>query len=426
MNAAAVSLATIAACSTAQGGHSAVLRLSGSEAVIIARRAGLKWGPAWTVLAQEWSLAGLPACPCRVLFCPAPHSFTGCDVVEVIIPGAPDLVELALSALIQAGAEPATPGAFTRQALANGRLRLDQAEAVLALTQAAGIEAARQALARLTGVLSEQLGAVRDRLLVLRAQVEAGLDFLEEEDARAYEPTTLRNELHQLRSVVASFRVAADQWEAKPCICLVGAANAGKSALFNRLTGASALVSPVAGTTRDWLDAPWIVAGRALRLVDTAGWNISNTGLDLAAFQAGQATVTGATLILACSAPDAPLPEKTSLPEERTLVIATKADLGLADARAALAVSVETGAGLEQLTHLVAERLNSSATGEPRQQRLLAACEVLLGQLCAGLPADELLADDLRRVADLLGELIGLTTPEEVLNAIFSRFCIGK
>jgi tRNA modification GTPase len=227
--------------------------------------------------------------------------------------------------------------------------------------------------------------------------------------------------LIRLRGVVAGFRITAEQVGSEPRVCLVGAANAGKSSLFNRLSGAAALVSPVAGTTRDWLEAEWCPGGRRVRLVDTAGW-ISGTGNpDLRT-----GGLHGASLILACSAADAPLPDDHGLPSERTLVIATKADLGVHDARAVLAVSAGTGAGLEHLARLVADRLGGVAAGEPRQQRLLAACDGLLGTLCEGLPADELLADDLRRATDLLGELIGTTTPDDVLEAIFSRFCIGK
>jgi tRNA modification GTPase len=148
--------------------------------------------------------------------------------------------------------------------------------------------------------------------------------------------------------------------------------------------------------------------------------------LDVLAITSGRSTLDGAALVLACSAPDAPLPADHGLPPERTLVIATKADLGIHDARAELGVSTETGEGLDRLAGLVAERLGDVASGEPRQQRLLAACDGIMVALVARLPPDELLADDLRRSADLLGELIGATTPDDVLDAIFSRFCIGK
>ena len=418
---------TFAACATATGDHSALLRLSGPDAIVIAQRAGVPLpAAAWRVRTGDWTLAE-GCCPCRVLLARAPRSFTGCDLVEVVIPGARDLVELALSVLLAAGAQPAAPGAFARQALANGRLSLDRAEAILALTQAPTAAAAAQALERLRGAFGDDLATVRGRLLHARALVEAGLDFVDEADVRAYDPGWLHGELVALREVLTRWRSTADALEGEPRVCLVGRANAGKSALFNRLTGGAALVSPVAGTTRDWLDAPWDAAGRQLRLIDTAGWLDAANGLDAAGIQAGRDILAGAALILACSAPDAPLPDSLALPiSVPVVVLATKADLGPPDPRATLAVSVVTDDGMAQVAGLVTTRLGAVGGGEPRQQRLLAEADAVLARLTKHLPADELLADDLRLAADRLGELIGATTADEVLSAIFARFCIGK
>jgi tRNA modification GTPase len=367
-----------------------------------------------------------------VLLAAAPRSFTGWDLIEITLPGSPDLVALAIDHLIAAGARPAAPGDFARQALANGRLTLDRAEAIMAVAQAPDAAAAALAVERLRGSLAEDLAAVRLRLIDARARVEAGLDFLDEADVRAYDPQRLRQELDGLHLVLARWRVAADAAEGEPTVCLVGPANAGKSALFNRLSGAGALVSPVAGTTRDWLDAGWIVAGRRVRLVDTAGWLADAAELDAEGISAGRRTLPGAAVVLACSAPDAPLPQRSDLPQhndlpQHTLVIATKADLAAPpDPRAVLAVSATTGAGLEQLAGLVAERIGAVGGGEPRQQRLLAEADGILTRLAQALPPDELLAEDLRQAADRLGDLLGATTADDVLAAIFSRFCIGK
>jgi tRNA modification GTPase len=418
--------ATVCACATAAGGHSALLRLSGPRAVAVARAAGLPLADPWLISSAEWALAG-GRCPCRVLLAPAPRSFTGCDLVEVTLPGSRDLVELALAALVAAGAEPAAPGAFTRQALANGRLGLDQAEAILALTNAGDAAAAARALACLRGELGRELGDVRERLLHLRALVEAGLDFIDEDDVRAYEPMTMKREIAALRAAIGRWISAATASEGPPLVCLAGPPNAGKSALFARLTGHPALVSAVPGTTRDALEETIELGGRAVRLADTAGWLGEEAhALDAAAIAAGRRLADAAALILACSAPDAPLPTNHGIAADRALVVATKSDLGAADPRAAVSVSVRSGDGLARLGRLVAERLSSAAAGEPRQQRLLARCDGLLAPLELALPADELLAEDLRRAADLLGELIGATTADDVLTTIFSRFCIGK
>jgi len=422
---------TIAASATALGGECAVIRLSGPAAFAIARRAGLPVPEPWLAVETVWPLAA-GGCPCRLLAARAPRSFTGFDLLEITVPGSRDVVELALAALRCAGAEQAEPGGFARQALANGRLSLVAAEAILALSQAPSAAAAAQALTRLRSGLAHEIAEVRRRLLELRALVEAGLDFLDEADVRAYDAQQLMRELGALHAIVARWMVAADELEAEPRVCLVGPANAGKSALFNRLAGAAAppaLVSAQAGTTRDWLEARWTIGERTVRLVDTAGWLESRLAageLERSALSAGRAASAGAALLLACSAPDARLGVDHGLAAERTLVIATKCDLGQPDPRAVLAVSAASGAGCAQLCGLVASRLGAVGGGEPRQQRLLAAAAALLARLAGRLPGDELLAEDLRSAADQLGELIGVTTPDEVLGAIFARFCIGK
>jgi tRNA modification GTPase len=423
--------ATIAASATALGGDCAVIRLSGPAAFAIAARAGLPVPAPWLAVAAGWPLAA-GRCPCRLLAARAPRSFTGFDVLEITLPGSRDVVELALSQLRSCGAEQAEPGGFARQALANGRLSLVAAEAILAICQAPSAAAAAQAVERLRGGLAHEIAGVRQRLLELRAVVEAGLDFLDEADVRAYDPSQLTRELGALHAILARWMVAADDLEAEPRVCLVGPANAGKSALFNRLAGAAAppaLVSAQAGTTRDWLEARWRIGDRTVRLVDTAGWlesGLAHGDLDRSAVRAGAAASSGAALLLACSAPDARLGADHGLDIERTLVIATKCDLGQPDPRAVLAVSAASGAGCAQLCGLVASRLGAVSGGEPRQQRLLASAAALLERLSASLPGDELLAEDLRAAVDQLGELIGVTTPDEVLGAIFARFCIGK
>jgi tRNA modification GTPase len=425
----------------------AVLRLSGPRAQKIAVAAGIRVPEPWHVREQAWRLAE-GSCPCRVLFAPEGRSFTGCDLVEIVLPGSRDLVEIALQALVDAGAERAGPGDFSRQALANGRITLPQAEAIQALAAAPTASAARQAVERLRSALAEDIARVREDLLRLRARIEAGLDFVEEDDVRAIEPEALRTRLDELAQSVARWIVAADSIGLEPTVALIGPANAGKSALFARLTGQPALVSPISGTTRDWLEGTWMVGDRALKLIDTAGWfkgqevascelhpeyralrvaNGQQETIDQAAIAAGQRMLPGAALILACSAPDAPLPrEDARLRFHNLVVIGTKADLPGRDERAALSVSALTGSGLDELRELVEQRFSSTPVGEPRQQYLLRETSVILARLRQDPPPDVLLAEDLRRAADLLGELIGQTTPDAILNVIFSKFCIGK
>ena len=219
--------------------------------------------------------------------------------MNVSFRGSPDLVALALEACYQAGAEAAGPGAFSRQALASGRLTLDQAEAILALVQAGDEAAAAQALQRLHGALGEEFEPLRQELLHLRALVEAGLDFIEEPDVEAYDPQALRQLLETIRATIARWRRAARSLGDEPLVMLVGPANAGKSALFAELTQADALVSDVAGTTRDWLEASWrLPAGRLVRLVDSAGWLQQAAALDAAAVQAGVDRLRSAAVVV--------------------------------------------------------------------------------------------------------------------------------
>ena len=418
--------ATIIACATPCGGSHALVRLSGPRATAIAARAGIVVPEPWLILAQEWKI---PAgrLPCRILHAPAGRSATGETLIEITLPGSEAVVELALCALRACGAEDAQPGAFTRQALARGRLRLDQAEALLALTGATDTAAARRALGRLRGELGEAVAYLRDRLLGLRALVEAGLDFLDEADVRAFEPGWMREELKGIRTQLQRWQVATLGAEGPPLIVLVGPANAGKSTLFQALSGAQVLISAQAGTTRDVLEEEIVLQGRRVRLADTAGWMASADPLEARAQAAGRRLLDAATVIVACSAPDAPLPPTHGLPAATTIILGTKADLGrAADPRALATISASRPADLQRLTALLAGRLGQGAASEPRQGRLLMQCDAILGSLVAQLPADELLAEDLRTLTRLLGDLLGETTSDEVLAAIFSRFCIGK
>jgi tRNA modification GTPase len=415
---------TVCACATATGGMIAIIRLSGPRAFSIAEHAGLPTSAPWRIQHAEWLL---PAgdCPISLLTARGPKSFTGFDSVEITLPGSADLVALALEQLIAHGAEMAAPGAFARQALSNGRLSLDRAQAILAITHASSAAAAEAAIARLRTSLSSELTAMRERIIYLRALVEAGLDFVEEDDVRAYEPRAMQQQLFSMHEQLQRWLTVADTDQGIPVVCLVGPANAGKSALFNRLTHGQALVSPIAGTTRDWLDGTWIINDRSVRLIDTAGWLDHASGLDAAGVHAGQQLIHAASVVLACSAPDAAIHDERLLPPT-AIRIATKSDLGGRDQAAHLHLSAQTGDGIAALTALVDERLQHISSGDPRQQRLLNSADTVLKRLGQQLPGDELLADDLRNIADYLGDLLGITTPDDVLNAIFSKFCIGK
>lgn len=412
---------TVTACASGTGGPCTLIRLSGPQAFQIAASAG------FAVTDSGSAIDGVQPLPHRCLARRGPATATGCDLIELLIPGASAACELALARLVAAGAIRAAPGSFTRQALANGRLSLDQAEGLLALAQAGDAAAAAAGLARVRGALAHDLAPLRQQLLALRAEVEAGLDFLDEHDVRNAGTPALDTKLAELSQRLERWLVATAAIEGLPIVLLVGQPNAGKSALYAALSGAPALISPIPGTTRDHLDSEVDLAGVRIRLIDTAGWLTTSDVLDHAAVEQGRSLLSSASLILACSAPDAPLAKTLEgLPTERVIIIATKADLDAPpDPRAALAVSVATAAGLAGLHGLIRRCILSSAGGEPRQQRCLQeACAALSRARRA--TADELLADDLRRAGDHLSDLLGLTTDDAVLEAIFARFCIGK
>ncbi len=425
---------TVCAGASATGGAAALIRLSGPRAFAIAARAGVE--------VTCWRLASGGVCPVRTMYRRGPRTATGHDLIEIVIPGAADLVDLLVSTLCAVGATPAAPGAFMRQAVATGRLGLDRAEAVLALTQATDAVGAAVALARLRCTLAEDLAPLRTRLLHLRALVESGLDFLDEHDVRPWDAAAFITELESITAELAKWLITAATTGHIPLICLVGAPNAGKSALFAALSGEPALISPIAGTTRDHLEATVTLDGRNVRLIDTAGWlttaeqaHAVADRLDQAAIDRGREIAAHADVIVACAAPDAPLPntleDAHGLPRERLVIIATKADLNAgSDPRAVLSVSTLDGRGLDTLRGFLAQRLAPHATGSARQHDLL---RTAIHRLHAALTLlnhpderDDLLADDLRRAADGLAELVGTTSDDDVLNAIFQRFCIGK
>jgi len=374
-----------------------------------------------------------------------PSSYTGDDMVEFVCHGGRETLRLVLVRLIELGARTAEPGEFTRRALINGKMTLEQAEAVGALTSAKTGSAARSAARLLEGGLGHAIAEIQSEVVDLLALTEIGLDFVEEELDVLDRPAIIER-LANLAERTISLR---DQYRAGRClrhgalVVIAGAPNAGKSTLLNRLAGYErAIVSDKPGTTLDYLDISMDVGGLPIRFGDTAGLRSTVEEIEAEGTRRARNLLENADLVIWLIAPpDFQAPPDDLVSRETLLVAENKCDLGVQKAPSGgsapvdYAISGKTGEGVPELLEIVVERLlhgynpDEILVLEERQFNLLsAAANALLeakGVLEAGR-GDELFAEDLRMAQTSLGDIVGGVTAEELLNRIFSGFCIGK
>lgn len=434
---------TIVALATAPGpGGRAIVRLSGPAALRIAATAfrGItqaqpdrrRCHPGWLEL--NGVASPLPA---DLYIWPAPRTYTSQELTEIHTLSCPPLVDRLIAQLLDAGARAAQPGEFTLRAFLAGKLDLTRAEAVLGVIEAGNRDQLRQALTQLAGGVTRPLQGLREDLLDLLAEIEAGLDF-SEEDIQFVSREALLTRLAKGMAQVTLLRRQLDQRAVtgRPFrVVLAGPPNVGKSSLFNALTGATALVSPEPGTTRDYLVRRLDLDGVVVELIDTAGWQLTTAApVEAQAQSLGREQTEQADLVLLCSEAGQPLDAgQPSLPANQVVLLATKCDQA-APPSDRLPTSALTGAGLDSLRQVLAERARKQA--QPPLAPSLSRCrhhverclEHLRRAHAVVLYEDppELLALELRGALDELGEMVGAVYTDDLLDRIFSRFCIGK
>lgn len=452
---------TIAAIASAPGGAArGIVRLSGSG--VAECLAGwfcprddvaLADCPAPSRIPGELRLAHatVPLAPlaCDLFYWPGTRSYTREPVAELHTFGSPPLLEAILAEACRRGARPAEPGEFTLRAFLAGRLDLTQAEAVLGVIDAGGDAELRRALEQLAGGLATPLAALRNSLLDLLAHLEAGLDFVDED----IEFISTGELLRQLDDAARAVRRIEQQMRSRGALhdrlraVLVGWPNAGKSSLFNALIGREgAIVADRAGTTRDYVTAEFDCDGIACQLIDTAGFERSPSAED-ALRQAAQVLGTeqrgAAHVEIFCLDATRHLndweQQQLAAASPRRIVVLTKCDARYDSDYdgPALRTSSRTGEGLIELRAELARsvrdvpRDESSAvatTAARCREHLRQAAESLerARQVARDEAGEELVAAEIRVGLDALGRVVGTVYTDDVLDRIFSRFCIGK
>jgi tRNA modification GTPase len=373
-----------------------------------------------------------------------PRSFTGEDSAELSTHGSPVILRRALEVLLRAGFRAASPGEFTLRAFINGKMDLTQAEAVNELVRARTDRARALALSRLSGAVEETIRGIKSGLVGLLAGLEVRIDYPEEEiEGPPLDMAELDRRRDELRRLLATYRVGS-LYQEGISVVLAGPTNCGKSTLFNRLLREDrAIVSEVHGTTRDYLEGFLSLRGIPVRLYDTAGFREARDEIEREGIRRTEGIVGGAQVLLYlvdCSRgvmpADREILERAS---PRAIPLWSKADLAAAPCpEGFVAVSGRTGEGIEELTGRIVERalsgLGAVDTDGPiidslRQKELLERALGALQELdrgrSEGQPFD-LLAVDLKEALDALGEITGEVSSQEILDTVFSRFCVGK
>lgn len=382
----------------------------------------------------------------------APHSYTGEDVVEVHCHGGSQILRCILDLFLAEGARLANPGEFTQRAFLNGRLDLAQAEAVAALIGARSERAARAALGQLEGRLSRQLHHFSSELRELLLLLEAHIDF-PDDDLGALDQQAVSRRAEAVHAAMTALMMTFDAGRALRegvSVLILGRPNVGKSSLLNALLGETrAIVTEIPGTTRDTVEEQLVLDGLPLRLIDTAGVRDTIDPIEQEGVRRAREKASAADLVLLVVDGSQPLTAEDHMamdlaPPDRTVLVRNKSDLPSVEELpgypfpSQLAVSVRQGAGLADLRAAIVAHFCGGGGGDAadgvvlteRRHRdalggTLIALDRFLAAQAAGEPF-ECLAFELREALAALGQITGETTPDAILEQIFSRFCIGK
>ncbi len=454
---------TISQIATPHGaGGIGIIRVSGGEAFTVARAVFRPAHGELTEIApyrarygQVMAADGSVIDDCILLPMRAPHSYTGEDTVELQCHGGTVILREVLLRTWEAGARPAAAGEFTKRAFLNGRLDLARAEGVMQLIAAKSARSARAARERLAGALSEEITAIRHRLLGAIARIEAGIDF-PEDDIPAASAAALREDIDAALAEVQRLLTGANAGrilrEGVKTV-IVGRPNVGKSSLLNALIGTErAIVTDVPGTTRDVIEEEISIAGIPLRLLDTAGLRAAEDAVEQIGVARTEQHLEDAELVLAVFDSSSALTEEDQELIARlrdmnadTIILCNKEDcarvLSVTDFDGVnapvLMISAQAGTGLDALRETIAARVqmmegdlgDGALPNKEREVEALQRAARHLAEAEKTLAAEmgmDFISIDLRAAYDVLGEILGETVDTDLIDRIFSEFCLGK